>query len=319
MESAAFVAGVFTQLGLRVFERGWLSSNNVLFGPSRLAPATVVDTGYVAHAEQTLALLRSALGQVALERVLNTHLHSDHVGGNSSTQAQWNCETLVPEASLEPARQWDEARLSYADTGQRCPRFRVDTPLASGQSIVLAGHPWQVWSAPGHDPDAVLLFQPDSGVMLSGDALWEQRLAIIFPALGGDEGAFGEALAALDLVERLAPKVVIPGHGRVFTDVAGAVKRSRERLLYFRRHPERHLDYAERALLMFHMLEHVQCGHRDLVAWLLATPVFQRVLVRRRVAADAAMENALRVIDSLVAGGQLHRQDERVTLSGGHP
>ncbi|MBK1688450.1 MBL fold metallo-hydrolase [Rubrivivax gelatinosus] len=316
MDSASFAAGAFKQLGLKVFERGWLSSNNILFAPSRRAPATVVDTGYVSHAEQTLALLASALGPVGLERVINTHLHSDHVGGNSKTQAQWNCETLVPEASLDPARRWDESRLSYVDTGQRCPRFRVDSALAAGKSIVLADYPWQAWSAPGHDPDALLLFQADSGVMLSGDALWEQRLAIIFPALEGEEAAFGEALAALDLVEQLAPKIVIPGHGRVFTDVAGAVKSSRERLHHFLRHPERHLDYAERALLMFNMLEHGQRRQQDLVEWLSATPVFQRILARRGLASDAATSNALRVIDSLAAGGQLHREDEWVMLSG---
>ena len=43
---------------MRVFERGWLSSNNVLFTGD--APA-LVDSGYVTHAPQTLALVRHAL------------------------------------------------------------------------------------------------------------------------------------------------------------------------------------------------------------------------------------------------------------------
>jgi glyoxylase-like metal-dependent hydrolase (beta-lactamase superfamily II) len=47
----------------------------------------VVDTGYVTHAEQTLALIESVLGTRPLDRILNTHLHSDHCGGNAALQS----------------------------------------------------------------------------------------------------------------------------------------------------------------------------------------------------------------------------------------
>ncbi len=40
---------------MRVFERGWLSSNNVLLFDDD-SSATLVDTGYVSHRTQTLAL-----------------------------------------------------------------------------------------------------------------------------------------------------------------------------------------------------------------------------------------------------------------------
>jgi DNA recombination-dependent growth factor C len=44
---------------LRVLERGWLSANNVVFLDGD--EATVVDTGYVTHAAQTVELVRHAL------------------------------------------------------------------------------------------------------------------------------------------------------------------------------------------------------------------------------------------------------------------
>ena len=54
---------------MHVLERGWLSSNNVLFtGKQR---AVIVDTGYCTHQQQTLALVQSTL-QVTLQRT--THL-----------------------------------------------------------------------------------------------------------------------------------------------------------------------------------------------------------------------------------------------------
>jgi len=45
---------------MRVLERGWVSSNNILLFDSDDS-ATLIDTGYVAHNEQTLQLVRHAL------------------------------------------------------------------------------------------------------------------------------------------------------------------------------------------------------------------------------------------------------------------
>ena len=46
--------------GLRVFERGWLSSNNLLIHAAPGEPgAVLVDTGHVNHAPQTVALKAS--------------------------------------------------------------------------------------------------------------------------------------------------------------------------------------------------------------------------------------------------------------------
>ena len=44
---------------LQVFERGWLSANNVLLFDGD--EATLIDSGYVSHADQTVKLVRAAL------------------------------------------------------------------------------------------------------------------------------------------------------------------------------------------------------------------------------------------------------------------
>jgi len=38
---------------MRVFERGWLSANNILFIDDAAGESALVDTGYVTHAAQT--------------------------------------------------------------------------------------------------------------------------------------------------------------------------------------------------------------------------------------------------------------------------
>ena len=49
--------------GMTVLERGWLSANNIVFAAQAgdAEGAAVIDTGYVAHSAQTLALIDSTL------------------------------------------------------------------------------------------------------------------------------------------------------------------------------------------------------------------------------------------------------------------
>ena len=70
-------------------------ANNILFHGQR--QTALVDSGYCTHAEQTLALIREALGGRPLDLLLNTHLHSDHCGGNAALQSAYpDVETLIP-------------------------------------------------------------------------------------------------------------------------------------------------------------------------------------------------------------------------------
>ena len=87
-------------LAMTVLERGWLSANQIVFGAPAAASAAVVDTGFCGHAAQTIALVEHALAGTPLKRIVNTHLHSDHCGGNHALQARSDVETWIPSASL---------------------------------------------------------------------------------------------------------------------------------------------------------------------------------------------------------------------------
>ena len=101
---------------IEVFERGWLSANNVLLFDG--GEATLVDSGYVTHAEQTVALVRGALAGRRLERLINTHSHSDHIGGNASVQRAFGCTITVPAGMERAVTHWDEAALLLSTAAQ---------------------------------------------------------------------------------------------------------------------------------------------------------------------------------------------------------
>jgi glyoxylase-like metal-dependent hydrolase (beta-lactamase superfamily II) len=237
---------------IHVFERGWLSSNNVLLLGRH--DAALIDSGYVTHRQQTLELVRHALRGRHLDRLYNTHLHSDHCGGNAALQAHFGCDTFIPEAEADKVRRWDEEALSFKATGQQCERFTIDGVVTPGQTLTLGDLEWQVLGAPGHHAHSVIYYCPAEKVLVSADALWQNGFGVIFPELE-DDGGFAEAGATLDLIAGLDVRVVIPGHGAVFDDVAGALARARRRLDFLSADPKRNAEYAVKVLLKFLLLE----------------------------------------------------------------
>lgn len=261
--------------GVLVFERGWLSSNNVFFRGTE--SSAIVDSGYSTHAEQTVDLVEAALQGRTLDLLLNTHLHSDHCGGNSALQIIYpKLQTLIPPGQAHFVSAWDPVALTYDPTGQLCPRFGFTDLLKPGYEIQLADKPWQIHAAPGHDPHSVILFEPESRTLISADALWENGFGVIFLELEGD-CAFDEVAATLDLIERLSPRTVIPGHGPVFCYRPQVLASARQRLNAFISNPGRHAHHAAKVLLKFKLLEQQQLPFVDFLDWARCTSYFQQI------------------------------------------
>lgn len=264
-------------LGIQVLERGWLSANNVVMRTE--TGGLVVDTGYASHAEQTVALIRQTLDGLLLEWVVNTHLHSDHCGGNAALLEAWpDARVAIPPGQASAVRDWDAEALTYLPTGQCCPRFDYDELLRPGGQLRVGALRWDVRSAPGHDPHAILLHEPEYGILISGDALWGNGFGVVFPELDGVD-AFDEVGATLDLIESLAPTTVIPGHGSVFQgeQVHIALGRARSRLEQFRRDPAKHRSHALKVLVKFKMLEWQRVELTQLQSWFAASDYFLRI------------------------------------------
>lgn len=269
-----------------VLERGWLSSNNVLFvGKEETA---IVDTGYATHADQTVALVESVLGRRPLDRILNTHLHSDHCGGNAALQARYpSARTDIPPGEAAFVQSWDQQGLSFLATGQTCPRFGFTGLLQPGTEQLLGDRPWQVHAAPGHDPHSVILFDAESRTLISADALWENGFGIAFPELAG-EPSFEDVGATLDLIAGLAPRQVIPGHGSVFDGVDKALSVAYRRLDGLRRDPVKHARHAIKVLMKFKLLEVQSISVADWDAWLQGTAYLNSI--RSRFFSDVELD-----------------------------
>ena len=258
--------------GIEVFQRGWLSANNIfLFGEQDVS---LVDTGYHTHQEMTLKLVRNAIqkhGLKTLNKIANTHLHSDHCGGNAQLIQAYGCDVYIPAAEDLAVKNWNEDLLSYQNLGQQCPRFTHQGLLIPGQEIVLGPYMWKILAAPGHDPHSVMLFLEQHGILISADALWEDGFGVIFPELWGEPG-FEEVAKTLDLIESLKVSIVIPGHGNLFTHVAQSIATARSRLDYLASDPDRNARHGAKVLLKYKLIEWQSKDLGSVKVWIENTP-----------------------------------------------
>ena len=297
--------------GITLFERGWLSSNNILLrGKNGCA---LIDSGYATHAAQTLGLLTAALLGQPLDMLINTHLHSDHCGGNAALQAHFpRLQTWIPPGHARFVTPWNPEALSYLPTGQICPPFGYTATLQPNTEMALGEHLWQIHAAPGHDPHSVILFEPQSGLLISADALWENGFGVVFPELDGAD-AFTEVAQTLDVIEALAPRIVIPGHGAPFSDVPGALDRARRRLDSFVKAPQKHIRYAAKVLLKFKLLEVQSMPLESLLQWAQATPLLQQIYPSCAAPDQSFQDWVLALLDELVRSGAASRDQHTVS------
>lgn len=291
---------------LAVLERGWLSSNCIVgFDGDE---ATLVDSGYATHAESTAYLLGYLLGKRRLARLVNTHVHSDHMGGNALIRARHACPVVVPAACTARLDAWDEDALILRPAGQTAERFAWDATLAPGESFVMGGLEWTAIAVPGHDAGMLAFHNPDKRLLISSDALWQHGFGILFPALEGSVEVFAEQRATLERLGRLSVDLVIPGHGAPFVEFDAALAEANSRLAAQEARADRLAMHALKALLMFRLLDLRRLERARLPEFLAALPMFLEV--NRRFLGDLPVDTlAERLASELVAQGALEAAD----------
>ncbi len=227
----------------------------------------LVDTGYAGEdgtrqLEQAMAQVGLALADVRL--VVCTHAHSDHYGLAGPIVDIAGCELWMhpawehvrgvaedPDAALdrriEVARQSGVPRAAlerYRETrqGQGIGIARTVAPdreLVPGVEVETDAGAWQVHETPGHAPSHVVLHEPESGLLLSGDHLLG-RVSLFFDH-GHTPDPVGEFLTSLDRVEKLETTLCLAGHGRPFREVRGKIRANRVEV-------EEHLGWVRGAL-----------------------------------------------------------------------
>ena len=290
---------------VHVFVRDWLSANHVLLRSRE--GHVLVDTGYVKHAPITLALVEGHRGLAGepLAKIVNTHGHSDHVGGNAALAARYGCPIAVPAAEAPLFRAWDEKALLYSYADQEADRFDVAETIEPGSVRVWGDLEWCALAAPGHDMGALVFFNPERRLLISGDALWENGFGFVMPR-AIDPGALPATRATLDLIASLDVRAVVPGHGEPFADVARALDVAYRRLEAFESDDERVARYAAKVMFSYALLHRRRFPEARMPAYVQEVG-FQRDLNAAvfRTTPDAL---AATIVGDLLRSGAIRRE-----------
>ena len=212
-------------------------------------PVTVIDPGTLQAGsidELAAVLGSSGLGLGDVEQVVVTHAHPDHFGAAAAVAARSGARIVcgLPERAglLGPpdARRRHEllVRLGVPEAMARSLVAVADAMLErlvgwadpsivmgvrDGDLLAAGGRQFVCVVTPGHAEGHLSLWDPAGRVLFSGDHL----LGRIIPVPNLEHGE--EAARRHSLVDYLAglprfvafdPTIVLPGHGRAFTDLA---------------------------------------------------------------------------------------------------
>ncbi len=143
---------------------------------------TLLDMGIKPSGKKVLAALRWIGSDVSdVSRLLLTHAHSDHAGGAAYVAEQTGLGFGVHADEAEFVRSGTVPRMGSA-LGRLMSRLPgngfaavpVSEELTDGQVLPVVGG-LRVVHTPGHSPGHVSYLHEDSGVLITGDAIFNVR------------------------------------------------------------------------------------------------------------------------------------------------
>jgi hydroxyacylglutathione hydrolase len=184
--------------------------------------------------------------------VVCSHYHSDHVGAVA---------TLQQRGAQVAAHVWDAAMVNARDSQVCASRwldqpvlpYRVDTALNEGDVITTGGIELHVLHTPGHTLGGISLWEPDSRILICGDAIHEHESPWIGAPHEG-AGSLQRSLLTVDRIERLDPALVVSGHGAPISDLAAALASNRRRFTHWVGNPKASVIYAAKRIFIYRLM-----------------------------------------------------------------
>ena len=217
-------------------QRGYLNANHFVYCAEN---PVLIDSGYVSDIGITERMINSLGVNIEdIRRIISTHCHCDHIGGNRIIQQRSGCDIALHRIGKYFIDTKDDWSTWWAYYDQKADFFKCTHALEDGDVIIIGPHEFQVIYTPGHSADGIVLYNPKEKVLLSSDTLWQNDLPVITIRIEGSRALFS-LKESLEKIESLDVSSVYPGHGKPFTQFSDAVFLCQEKIDLYLKHPER--------------------------------------------------------------------------------
>ncbi|MBW3593996.1 MAG: MBL fold metallo-hydrolase [Actinobacteria bacterium] len=193
-----------------------------------------------------------------IKRLIVTHSHIDHYGMAATFVERAGCDLWMHDAVdddlaayRDPEGTRSRLRELFREHGvepeevDELVRFEdwrgfvsglvePDVKVSGSEEVEIGPRTWQFVYTPGHSRSHICLASLGDGLLISGDHLLPTITPHIDYRRGAEDDPLGDFLKSLDVVEKLDPRLVLPGHGRPFEEGA-------ERARIVARHHDRRL------------------------------------------------------------------------------
>ena len=200
---------------------GDISNIGFIIGDKGVA---VIDTG--GSQKVGMALLNALRQHTKLPvlYVINTHIHPDHIFGNAAFKQEG--ATFVGHTKLANAmtlRKDAYLRQGHSLLGDNFDGSEIVQPtvlVQSSQELDLGGRKLLLTPYPNaHTNTDLTVLDQKTGTLWTGDLLFIERA----PSIDGDIKGWLSAISQLEQLKGI--HYVVPGHGPVTQDIAGALQR----------------------------------------------------------------------------------------------
>lgn len=171
-----------------------------------------------------------------IRRLIISHYHSDHFYGAQPfadigvpiTAHQWVTEQYL-KSDAPHARLIERRQSLFPWVNESSEITQPDELISDEEVFQLGGLTFRVFhTGPAHTPEDLMMYVEELGVLFSGDLVFSGRL----PWVGDADSK--SWLDAIDKLEKLEPRYLVPGHGGVSVQARADLVLTREYLSYLR-------------------------------------------------------------------------------------
>ena len=233
------------------FQRPFPSANSILIKDEK---TILVDTGFGSDIARTEQLIRQyEVEPSELDLIINTHYHSDHVGGNHYFQKIYGTSIA--------AHKWEADLINYKDPeacsaewlDQPVEPYRVNKILLDQDKINTGSSTFEVLHTPGHTLGHISLYEPEQQLLICGDLFHYKDVGWLNIFREG-VNSLGRSIESLDKLAQLNIKIAYPGHGIAIDEPLAMIDMARTRLEKWIGQPEKIYWHAAKRIFSFSLI-----------------------------------------------------------------